>query len=295
MQPSLSHLHKFVVPFGSKDRRSVSGVARTMNRFVLILASIVGAIAGLWTEPALAQESDVHADFATAKICAISTQVLSSQTAPYWQLVDKAEALSGRSRDDIVAEFDAGVTSLRTSLFQRKIAKDTVQNVVRNICPPLFGTPVPSIDYDPAPPIAVADAAGYAAVSNHIWNCNADIPETLEEGSPAHTYRLRLAFVFDQNLRATGTLEAYHPGESKPFARYPLTGWPYRTQYDPGTVLIMGDLQGSDDLPDWANWAGFHIDLANVKHGDGTYSAGGQIDRRSDTATWVNLEQCSPE
>lgn len=258
----------------------------------LMLAGAIGLTLGS-PDPAQAQQQDVPADFDTARLCAVSTLVISGLSPAYSELVDKASALSGRSRTDLEADFEGGATNLRRSLFQRTLAKSDVLDFAINLCPGKFGTRVPQPTLDPAPPIADADRPAYAFVLGKVWNCRADIPETLDRDSETHPYRLRFSMGLDPNLRLFGSLEAYEDGQDKPFARYPLTGWPYRSSYSPELVAELGQPESANGLPDYGNWHSFRLNIGIPRSDSGEgYRLSAQIDRRSDRATYVNLTGC---
>jgi hypothetical protein len=259
-----------------------------------MLAAITLGLCG--AAPALAQVDGVNPDFDTARTCAISDLVLGGKSDSFSRMIDTAAALSGRPRSDLEADFDTGATNLRTALFQRRLDKDSVVNIVSSVCPQVFGIPAPEIIYDPAPPIASADLAAYRYGIGRVWNCQAVIPETLDHDADVHTYRLRFSVGLDKNLRLSGYVDAYQQGQDNPFARYPLSGWPYRSDWAPSVVAELGQPSSGESLPGYVNWTGFWMTFGfKPTAGSDQYYLTGQIDRRSDSATWVNLESCYAE
>lgn len=242
-------------------------------------------------QPAQAEAVDPTAE--TAMMCAQIYLTYGDYSPAVDQLIAKTSELSGRGGEDLHDELEKGAANLRTALFQRTLEDAVVRNVYSNICPPTFGIPAPPIKLSPAPPLA--DPSGYQLVMAHVWECRADIPDTLERDSTTRPYRLRLAFTFDGNLRATGKLEVYDAGVAEPFASYPLTGWPYRGDYANGTLLELGAPQVAPGFPEEYDWKTFRIDFYQHLEDGGRYHVAGQIDRRSDDATRVNMVDCAFE
>lgn len=161
----------------------------------------------------------------------------------------------------------------------------------------VLATSVPATAQQGLPPgWSQGDVAAYVYANQKVWNCNADIPETLDHEAAVHSYRLRFAFAFDPSLQLQGDMDVYQSGETSPFARYPLTGRAYHGYRDVPAVLIeFAQPSFGDELPDWADWTGFRI-LSDLRaKDDGTFYLAAQIDRRSDSATWVNLTDCYHE
>ena len=149
----------------------------------------------------------------------------------------------------------------------------------------------------PVPPgWTSADLAAYGYAAHKVWNCNADVPESLDKEAESHSYRLRFGFGLDPSMQIQGAMDVYQSGGSAPVARYPLTGRAYHGwQNAPAVLLEFGPPSHGDTFPDWADWTGFRI-LSDLRAGSGgTFYLAAQIDRRSDNATWVNLTQCYAE
>lgn len=146
------------------------------------------------------------------------------------------------------------------------------------------------------PSWSAGDIAAYSYANGRVWNCYADIPESLDKEAESHSYRLRFAFALNQSLQLHGDMDVYQGSGDTPFARYPLTGRAYHGYRNVPAVLIeFAQPAHGDDFPDWADWSGFRI-LSDLRaKDDGTFYLAAQIDRRSDDATWVNLTQCYSE
>lgn len=268
-----------------------------MYRLPRCFATLVAAwLSIVLATPTLAQVEGIKADSGTAQTCATVYLVYGGRAESYSQMLGKSVELSGRSREELDADADRGATNLRNALFRRTITRTDGLDIFGRICPAVFGIAAPPMIYDPAPPIAQADLPAYQYGIGKVWNCQAQIPETLDKGAEVHTYRLRFSVGLDKDLRLSGYVDAYQEGQDNPFARYPLTGWPYRSDWAPGVVAELGQPSSGNALPDYINWIGFWMDIGFKPIADSNkYYLTGQIDRRSDTATRVRLETCYDE